>query len=78
MTCNLIKEVVSLKNKEGKAKSFTNYYLEFENGYKLPITCRMYDTSKLNEDKREILEKVNFSNSQMINAFADDVSNGKK
>lgn len=78
MTCNLVKEVVTIDGDKGqKAKKYVNYFLIFQNGYKLPINVRLYDTDKVTGDKEELLKKVNFSNSQIISAFADDITNGK-
>lgn len=72
MKNNLIKVAKEIKAKDGsKARTIYNYYLVFENGTMLPITIRLYDLERATGDKKEMLEKVNFSNIQLLSAFAD-------
>lgn len=77
MKCNLVKEKKSYEVK-GKTKVVYNYFVITENGIRIPISCRYYDTEKADSSKKEMLERLNFSNAQMLYAFADLVVDDEK
>ena len=66
MKCNLVKKIV----KSGE-KSFTNYYLVFENGNVLPVVCKSYTTKATDKKEIEKVEKFNTTNFIKFSTLAD-------
>lgn len=72
MFCKLVKTVKKGKTKEGKDISFSNYYLEFDNGKKCYIMARYIPTLNVkDEEKKNQIESNNRANAQRLDDFAD-------
>lgn len=79
MKANLIKEKKSFTDSNGKARFTFNYFLVFENGQKVAIVARYYDTENIKDQQtKEHLTRANVVNATLLGAFADLVEDEKQ
>ena len=73
MNCNLVKVVVkSTIKKDGKdvEATFTNFYLEFDNGDVLPVECKYYSTRSQDKNDVEKINRINHDNYVKMSCLA--------
>lgn len=74
MECNLIKVVKTTKTTEGKDVSYTNYYLQFPNGVRVPVCARYYDTEGIKEpQKADMIRRRNIENATYLKCLSDTI-----
>ena len=76
MKCNLVKKTNTIEV-EGQKRSFTNYYLVFDNDVVLPIVAKFYTTKSTKKEDIEKVSKLNTRNATKLDTLADSVKDNK-
>lgn len=70
MKCNLVKKTNTIVV-DGENRSFTNYYLVFENDVILPVVPKFYTTKSTKKEDIEKVSKLNTRTSSKFDVLAD-------
>ena len=70
MNCELVKQKVSFKGKDGKDRTSFNYYLVFDNGIRVPIVCKYYPVDVDDKKIAQFRHDVNARNATRLDTMA--------